>query len=387
MRILDPIMRENFTRNEKWLTCDPDAGNVLPGCVYVLGSHRAAVFIQQWEKTADTKIGSFTIMFDAVLQKMASRLENKNISFALELRANGTMWITRRRRFEPLFTLSQRDRSAGGLSGLVPNPYFLHPDWWDTYTSKMAQMQKARPWESRKPKVLFRGACGPGGQARLQLMLAAKTDARLDVGFSRVLSYNNSLTECIHDIGRSIDVPEEDLAAQDQLGRSDVMPQEVFSEYQFIIQMPGAATGAYSRGLQYLFMHGSVVLIWENDSIEFYYQQLIPRVHFMPVNANTLSSVLDELQGDPELCRTLLEGAKDAMKRIVSAESVYKRWEAALIPILDRQIDPMVLPPDACSCNVKTGLERCKHCEYVDFLHERVRRKQGEPDFFNYSNF
>lgn len=376
-----------FHKKQKMKHCDNEQGNVLPGCVFVIGDTLTSIFRMQWEQTPDTKIAAFDIMFDAVMKRMAPQLKNKNISFALELRANGTLWITRRRRFEPLLTLAQRGLNVGGLSGLVPNPYFLNPEWWDTYTHNMAKAAQKKPFETRKPHVLFRGACGPGGQERIRLMLQRESDPRLDVGFSRTLGFNNSVADCIHKVGAKMGIPQQDLETLAQRGKSAMMSQDDFSSYQYIVHMPGAATGAYSRGLQYLFMHGSIVLIWENDSIEFYYHQLVPRKHFMPVNDKTLKGVLDELESDPELRRTLLEGAKEVLHHIVSAESVYKRWEAALVPILDRQTSPMVLPEEVCTCKNNTGLQRCKHCRYVDFLQRRVRRKPDQPELFDYSKW
>merc|ERR1712091_66392 len=65
-----------------------------------------------------------------------------------------------------------------------------------------------------------------------------------------------------------------------------------YSTYKYLLHMPGAATGSYSRNLQYLFSHGAVVLVWRHAAIEWYYRHLVDGVHYVAVDAASLPATL-----------------------------------------------------------------------------------------------
>ena len=99
----------------------------------------------------------------------------------------------------PTLGFGKRDPSSQpGL--LVPNPFFVSPAWWADLGAEAKATAAARPWGHRVDKVLFRGNCGPGAAARLELMSLRGLDDALDVGFTGVDGYA-SLADCVEDLG------------------------------------------------------------------------------------------------------------------------------------------------------------------------------------------
>ena len=68
----------------------------------------------------------------------------------------------------PVVGIGKRDPGQPGL--LMPNPFFVAPDWWDWYSRRTRAVARKREFDLRRDVLLFRGACGPGGHERLKLM-------------------------------------------------------------------------------------------------------------------------------------------------------------------------------------------------------------------------
>ena len=92
-------------------------------------------------------------------------------------------------------------------------------------------------------------------------------DRRLDVGFTSVDGFP-SVRACAEALAEAVGAPASavDRVVDDRVAA--VVPAANFSRYRYLIHLPGAATGSYSRNLQYLFAHGAVVLIWEHAARE-----------------------------------------------------------------------------------------------------------------------
>ena len=88
-----------------------------------------------------------------------------------------------------------------------------------------------------------------------------------------------------------------------------------YSRYKYLIHMPGAATGAYSRNLQYLWTHGSIVLVWDHAATEFYYRHLVDGLHYVRVTESTVLTTLAELDRDPARAERLVAGARARSSR------------------------------------------------------------------------
>jgi len=133
------------------------------------------------------------------------------------------------------------------------------------------------------------------------------------------------------------------------------VPQANFSHFKYLIHMAGSATGSYSRNLQYLWAHGSVVLIWDQVAVEHYYQYLVPGLHYLPVNESNVFDALRHLNGDPALQRRLRQGARSFASTYISGDALTKRW-AHVFEILDKRQssisqDRSPPPQTACTCD------------------------------------
>ena len=215
---------------------------------------------------------------------------------------------TKRRRF-PTLAIGKREPERPGL--LVPNPFFVSPAWWADHSRRALRLADARPWGDRVDRVLFRGSCGPGARARLELLdLAGALEGRLDVGFTGVDGYA-SIAECVaalrakHGLG----------AAAAPAAAAAHVAQANYSRYKYLLHMPGSATGSYSRNLQYLWTHGAVVLVWNHSATEWYYRHLEDGTHYVSVDARSLGPRLREIDGDPALQAALRRGARDFFER------------------------------------------------------------------------
>ncbi|KAH8050256.1 hypothetical protein JL722_11460 [Aureococcus anophagefferens] len=179
------------------------------------------------------------------------------------------------RRERPTLGFGKREPATQpGL--LVPNPFFVAPKWWAEYAAKAAKAAAARPFDGRDDRVLFRGACGPGAKARLELLSLRGLDGEIDAGFTAVDGYETS-QKCVDDLAARHGV----VPAAGASRRVAPLPMANYSTYKYLLHMPGAATGSYSRNLQYLFSHGAVVLVWRHAAIEWYYRHLVDGVHYV----------------------------------------------------------------------------------------------------------
>ncbi|KAJ8609494.1 hypothetical protein CTAYLR_005452 [Chrysophaeum taylorii] len=301
------------------------------------------------------------MMLRGVLADVGESLKCR-VSFLMVYTASGPV---RDEKF-PVLGFGKRDpEKQPGL--LVPNPFFVAPRWWDELTEASLQKSANRPWRWRSNRVMFRGACGPGAQARFQLLRMRDPEDRLDVGFTKVDGYG-TMADCISG-----------LAAKTNSTRADVdlvmrrlkphVPQSNFSNYRYLLHMPGSATGSYSRNLQYLWAHGAVVLIWKHAATEWYYQHLRDGVHYLSVDENNLYNTLRRLDGDARLQLALRRAGRRFAFQHLSGKSLVARWNSIFGVLQERQTSRNSYVPNATSCTCNAYLLRaktyppCQKCE------------------------
>ena len=121
----------------------------------------------------------------------------------------------------------------------MPNPFFVSPAWWRNYSAAAAARATARPFDHRVDRVLFRGACGPGARARVELASLGDLGGALDAGFTSVDGYD-SLEACVADLSARHDLPRR---PGDATLRRKVRMED-YSRYRYLLHMPGSATGS-----------------------------------------------------------------------------------------------------------------------------------------------
>jgi len=346
--------------------CDAKSSMAIPGCTYVV----EGAVVHAHARGAGVK----QALMDLVLRSVVP-LSLTNVSFYLDLRATGVKAKKRPHkgrkgwRLAPVFSIAQKGGSVvAAPAALAPSPYFLNPRWWFNYTKEFLHLASERPWRSRRKAVLFRGGCGPGAAERIKLLHAFSHNASSVVDF-RLVSYIgnfSSLDDCMSSVARATLLGfDESDAARLRARVGPKMPLAQYSRYRYLLHMPGAATGSYSRNLQHLFMHGAVVLIWDSPASEWYYHLLRDRVHYARVNASTLLETVRDIEANRTLRRTLVAGGRYVATRLLSPNFIHGRWRALLDPLFTKQRrTPFRLPSTACSCDPR--FPRCAFCDVSD---------------------
>ena len=287
---------------------------------------------------------------------------------------------TKRRPF-PTLAIGKREPHRPGL--LIPNPFFVSPAWWADHAARTLRRAAARPFRERESRALFRGSCGPGAAARLELLrVAAALGDRLDVGFTGVDGFP-SLGACVSALEAKTGLP----APRGANVSAAHVAQANYSAYKYLIHMPGSATGSYSRNLQYLWTHGSVVLVWNHSATEWYYGALVDGVHYVSVDAATLGDRLGDLERDPALRARLVRGARRFFDDHLAAPVLVDRWRAVLdaLGAAQDRSDPAI-PESACTCDARLAATytACDQCDVTrlgpaDVAHHVGIAKRARP--------
>ncbi|CAG2159653.1 unnamed protein product [Oppiella nova] len=99
--------------------------------------------------------------------------------------------------------------------------------------------------------------------------------------------------------------------------------------YKYLVNMRGVAA---SFRYKHLFLCKSVVLNADSDWIEFFYPQLKPWIHFVPIanNMNDLVSKIEFLEANHEIGRNIAEKGFDFIWHHLTNDSVQCYWKELL---------------------------------------------------------
>ena len=150
-------------------------GRIIPACDVAADAPGACVYVSPSGEIVHGR--DYGTAGDAAKQML---LDNFLRGVTARLRYNATRWISLAVAYGasgataplgrgPTVAFAAKDpRHSEAL--LVPNPFFISPDWWDARTEAWLAAARKRPWATRDRRVLFRGSCGPGAAARFDLM-------------------------------------------------------------------------------------------------------------------------------------------------------------------------------------------------------------------------
>ena len=325
------------------------------------------------------------LLFDQSMRAMLPVLEAQGvidtwkhpISFVLDLKAAGKCRIKK----VPCFCIGKREHDAPGL--LIPNPFFVDPAQWDVFANSMHTIALSRPPAGRINRAIWRGACGPAAAARLELLgLAAKHDV-IDAAFTTVDGYI-SIAACIDAVGAKSGMPvelRETIKANnpDATAKSREVHQKDYSRYLYVIHMPGAATGSYSRNLQFMWFHEAIVVVWRGIGYEWYYPQLQDGANCVVADSSDMHVKLGALAKRPMDQAKLIAVTWPFYQTQISGVAVVRRWAQALAPLTARQTGRVVLPPVACSCDRGIELPECLFCGHVTETPELPQFAEAKP--------
>lgn len=206
---------------------------------------------------------------------------------------------------------------------LFPNTYFGGGNLsvWEEFVQNQTRASDEKRWQDREKKAFWRGTMTApkkksciddyGNYARLQAVAAASTSDLIDTGcflfhradMSRSCTARNVTSNPCRG---SFSVPPYDqtmmkIAANGSLGIRDFVSLENFTNYRYLLNMPGAKSGSYSRNLNSLWLSGSIVLLWDAPFVEWYFPALSHAQTHLAVNKQTLMKTLLEAEADPPL--------------------------------------------------------------------------------------
>ena len=206
------------------------------------------------------------------------------------------------------------------VSILVPDPAFLEGRGYEAERQQLSEMRAKLPWQQRQPTVFWRGA-GSGisnypGEAwikapRVQLALESKRIAdpkRIDACISKVVEYNNNPSAKL--------IPDLDILGEP-------LPFADFLSYRYLIDIDGETCAWKSLFLKLI--SGSVVLKVQSNNVQWYYDRIIPWVHYVPIKSDlsNLEEIVDWVNNHDDACREIAANAL-ALMESVTYESVLK---------------------------------------------------------------
>ena len=166
---------------------------------------------------------------------------------------------------------------------LVPNPYFGSLSEWGLEQTKFKDIADGLRWEDRDARVFWRGkirgdrskgaekkSCerNAGNFARVSASaLTLKFPQFFDVRSNSCVAQEPSLCDHAYNYTllerRAIDTTTQRRKDDCPLIDGPFLAHEDFSNYRFLLDLPGSTTGSYSRNLNHLWLFGAVVLLWD----------------------------------------------------------------------------------------------------------------------------
>ena len=223
----------------------------------------------------------------------------------------------------PLLVISKK-KGYGGLGVLVPNPFFENGDVnkWGRAAKALHEAAKARPWESRRADVFWRGNVGnhapnadydfcdrdSGNYARFEaLSLAVDHPETFDVKCQKCRPRNASAFPCPTDAYDATMAALVDDAAP-MRDEAWVDPRD-YSAHRAVLNLPGTTAGGYSRNLNHLWVLKAPVLLWDAPFVEHYYPALRHGDTHLAVDRRDALSFARSALGDAREARRLAAGA------------------------------------------------------------------------------
>lgn len=212
---------------------------------------------------------------------------------------------------------------------LIPNPYFGNLSDWTSRTTKLTVQAQKRPFDHRDDRLFWRGSIGShskdhcareqGNYARFSAVsLTAQNPTHFDVRCIECNPRDEHKTLCpgyeYDDDMRRIMAS----SAKDKIIQGAFVEETRYSEYKYVLNLPGSTTGSYSRNLNHLWMLGGVVLLWQNAHVGHYYPALVEGVTHLTVNKSTALSQLASLT--PAKTALLRQGAAFVANELLCAK-------------------------------------------------------------------
>lgn len=244
------------------------------------------------------------------------------------------MWDTHRElpRRAPMLAFCRK--RSDPYTFLLPDPVFLQSLGYIQERAEISAIEQTIGWQNKKPAAFWRGSgSGIGMEThgwmevpRVKLSYLSKQlndKSKLDAAISEVLNYGApELNERVHNLG---------IAGEHR-------PFPEFLRYKYLIDVDGYANAWKSCFTK--LCSSSVVLKIQSEWEQWYYNRLLPWVHYAPVRSDLsdIVQIIDWCRAHDQQCQQMVLNAHELVHSL-TFENAKAELIALLREILDCQID------------------------------------------------
>ncbi len=197
--------------------------------------------------------------------------------------------------------------SSSGMYGCgidIPFPHHSYHKWNRTYPA-LIKKHDSHEWDTKKDKLFWRGNITGGyivkntyaHMPRIRLVTKNNTDYSLE--FTHMFDHNGTL----------------------HFQNNEIMLYDSYKyKYLFDIDSDGR-----SEEFAQLLASGSVILKHDPLYYEFFYDWMIPNLHFLPIagDFSNLDNVIKKLRENPEMAKQIADEAFDFYKKSLKPDAIY----------------------------------------------------------------
>uniref|UniRef100_A0A7S4PFL5 Glycosyl transferase CAP10 domain-containing protein n=1 Tax=Paramoeba aestuarina TaxID=180227 RepID=A0A7S4PFL5_9EUKA len=156
----------------------------------------------------------------------------------------------------------------------------------------------------------------------------------------------------------------------------EAIPQEHFSKYRYLLNLPGAKSGSYSRNLNVLWNSGSVVLLWDAPFVEWYFPALSHGRTHLAVVYNTASKTIESVEANPRVAHDLVKNALEIHQTFLCPSCIRKSTMDVLRALHQHFGMDLILNNNTAPGIFKQmNSNKLLHCEDLVEFHMKKERK------------
>jgi hypothetical protein len=270
---------------------------------------------------------------------------------------------------------------------LTPNPYYEDLDAWAAVRARVRGAAAAKPFRDREPVAFWRGhladswhvvgdpcAAEAGNHARLAAVAAGME--RPDVLDVKCVE----LAQCQPRDDRARPCPTLPYTAAmarirdaPAIAVGGHVARENYTDYRYLLNLPGSTAGSYSRNLNHLWAAGGVVLLWRAPFVEWYFPALAAGATHADVDTADVADVVAELERKPWRVRQLLAGAARVDDELVCPACLRDYYVAALRKLRKRFKLAKILD-EPCLAELFFENANCTGLHLVEVTHVHANR-------------
>lgn len=193
------------------------------------------------------------------------------------------------------FTARQGEVEKGRVV-LIPDNRALKGH--DARFARLDAVMEKYPWEKRKNIIFWRGKA-TGGKIknteitqvpRLKFMQIAQSLKYVDAG---ITEYPKSLNQKLR------------TQAEQMFAKVNFMPLEKALDYKYLMDIDGHSC-SFDR-MAWILYSNSVLFKHQSDQVQWYYENLLPWVHYVPINAGftNIAGTYKWIENHPEIAREI----------------------------------------------------------------------------------